>query len=418
VSSYCPGWVLRDTKRFARAKGASNQNTKDVLSTLCEANLQADSTAFARLMRHIKKVDGQEHTVVLVQVENEVGIKPEMRDLSDQANTTFNEAVPKMLMDYLVAHKDKLHPMLLERWGKSKFATDGTWSQVFGEGAGAEEIFSAWHYARYIDQVAAAGQREYALPMYVNAWLASKPGTYPSGGPVAHMHDVWRAASSHLEFFAPDIYVGEFKQVCARYTRAGNPLFVPEASSDNQAAPRAYWVINQHQGLGFAPFGIESIAADHPLVDTFRILAQLAFTITEAQGTGRMIGIYRQGNEENPEPIPVGDYRVRVRYETRLPSDHPPIGGLVIQTEDDTFVVAGYGFGCQFQAVTEGPLSTKILSVELGEFDPQGRWVHELWLNGDETGANNWARIPPFGRNSFLGVDRQMILRVRIFRHD
>jgi len=131
-----------------------------------------------------------------------------------------------------------------------------------------------------------------------------------------------------------------------------------------------------------------------------------------------MIGIYRQGNVEDPEPIRVGDCQVCAHYETRLPSDHPPIGGLVIQMDDDMFVMAGYGFGCQFQAVTEGPRSTRILSVELGEFDAQGWSVHELRLNGDETRANNWAPIPPFGRNSFLGVDRPMMLHVTLHRHD
>jgi hypothetical protein len=418
VSSYCPGWVLRNTERFPRAKGSSNQNTKDVLSALSEANWQADATAFARLMRHLQEVDGQTHTVVLVQVQNEVGIKPEMRDLSDEANAAFRQSVPKPLIQYLVSHKDELHPELLQRWGGSEFATDGTWAEVFGGGGGADEIFSVWHYARYIDRVAAAGQREYALPMYVNAWLASKPGTYPSGGPVAHVHDIWRAAAPHLAFFAPDIYVGEFKEVCARYTRAGNPLFVPEARTDDEAAARAFWVLAQHHGLGFAPFGIESISVEHPLVTTYRLLAQLAPAIAEAQGTDRMIGIYRQGNEESPEPIRVGDYHVRVRYESRLPADRPPIGGLVIQTDDDTFLVAGYGFGCQFRALTEGPRSTEILSVELGRFDAQGHWVHELWLNGDETGANNIARIPPFNRNSYLGIGRPMILRVTLYRHD
>ena len=112
----------------------------------------------------------------------------------------------------------------------------GTWSEVFGGGPEAEEIFSAWHYARYLDQVAAAGQAEYNLPMYANAWLAAKPGTYPTGGPVAHMHDVWCAAAPHLAVLAPDIYVGEFKEVCAAYARGGHPLFVPEASRDDEAA--------------------------------------------------------------------------------------------------------------------------------------------------------------------------------------
>lgn len=418
VSSYCPAWVLRDTQRFPRAKGSSNQNTKDVLSTLSQANLQADAMAFAQLMRHLKEVDGREHTVVLVQVQNEVGIKPEIRDLSDEANRVFAGTVPPAMIRYLVNNRDELHPVLLERWGKSDFATEGDWNTVFGGGQGAAEIFSVWHYARYIDQVAAAGQKEYKLPMYVNAWLASEPGNYPSGGPVAHVHDAWRAAAPHLAFYAPDIYIGQFKEVCAKYTRNGNPLFVPEARTDDEAAARACWVIGQHHGLGFAPFGIESIAANHPLVDTYRILEQLTPEITKAQGTNRMIGVYRQGDEDDPEPAEMDGYQVRVRYENRLPEEHPPTGGLVIQTSDDTFLVAGYGFGCQFKATTPGPRSTGILRVELGRFDSDGNWIHELWLNGDETGANNTARIPPFGRNTHLGADRPMILRVQTYRYD
>jgi hypothetical protein len=418
VSSYCPGWVLRDTERFSRARGSSNQNTKDVLSTLSEANRMADATAFARLMRHLKEVDGREHTVVLVQVENEVGIKPEIRDLSDEASAAYNSSVPKPLMDYLTVHKAELHEALRERWAKSDHAIEGTWPEVFGGGSGAEEIFSVWHYARYIDQVAAAGQREYALPMYVNAWLASEPGTYPSGGPVAHMHDVWRAAAPHVAFLAPDIYVGEFKGVCEAYTRGGNPLFVPEARTDNEAGARAYWVMGQHHGLGFAPFGIESISEDHPLVETYGILAQLAPQIARAQGTNRMIGIYRQGQEDNLEPLRVGDYKVQVRYESRLPEKHPPIGGIVIQTGDAEFLVAGYGFACQFRSATAGARGVHILNVELGHFDSRGRWIHDLWLNGDETGANNAARIPPFTRNSYLGVEWPMVLRVRLYEHD
>ena len=418
VSSYAPGWVLKDTERFPRAKGSSHQNTKDMLSTLSPNNLKADAAAFAHLMRHVKEADGTQHTVVMVQVENEVGIKPETRDLSDEGNQAYAAAVPQRLVNYLVKHKDGLHPDLLRRWGKSGLATQGTWTEMFGGGPEAEEVFSAWHYAAYIDQVAAAGQAEYGLPMYVNAWLASKPGTYPAGGPVAHMHDVWRAAAPHIALLAPDIYVGEFKEVCAAYARAGNPLFVPETSRDNEAAARAFWVIAQHGGLGFAPFGVESMPEDHPLADSYRILRQLMPVVTEAQGAGRMIGIYRQGNEESPGPVDVGDYRVRVVYETRLPPTHPPIGGMVVQAGPQEFLVAGYGFGCQFQAKTPRPGQTHIQSVELGHFDDVGKWGHELWLNGDETGANRVACIPPNTSNGYMGTTRPMILRVRVYPHD
>ena len=419
VSSYAPVWVLQDTARFPRAKGSSHQNTKDMLSTFSPNNLKADAAAFAGLMRHLKQTDGDRHTVVMVQVENEVGIKPETRDLSDEATRVYQSAVPPQLVDYLVKHKDALDPNVLDRWGKSGFATAGTWPEVFGGGPEAEEIFSAWHYARYIDQVAAAGQAEYGLPMYVNAWLAAtKLGTYPTGGPVAHVYDVWRAAAPHIALLAPDIYVGEFKQVCAAYTRAGNPLLIPEASRDNDAAARAYWAIAQHAGLGFAPFGIESMKQDHPLVDTYRILRQLMPAIVEAHGTGRMIGVFRQGSEESPGLVDLGDYAARINYEQRLPPSHAPVGGLVIQTGPQEFLMAGYGFNCQFQAKTPGPRQTRIQSIELGQFDDAGKWVHELWLNGDETGANYAARIPPFTGNEFLGANRPMILRVKVYRHD
>lgn len=418
VSSYAPGWVLGDTQRFPRAQGSSNQNTKDILSTLAESNLQADAKAFARLMQYLHEVDGQTHTVILVQVQNEVGIKPETRDLSDEATKAYNSPVARPLIRYLVAHKDELHPQLLARWEKCGFATQGTWPEVFGGGAEGDEVFSTWHYARYIDQVAAAGQTEYPLPMYVNAWLAAKLGTYPTGGPVAHMHDVWRAAAPHIAFFSPDIYVGEFKEVCAAYARGDNPLFIPEARKDDEAAARAFWTIAQHDGLGFAPFGIEDLTTDHSLVAAYRILRQLQPPITAAQGTDRMIGVYRQNGEDNPDPLVVGDYRVRISYEDRLPDGHPPVGGLVIQTESDRFLVAGYGFNCRFEATTPGPRRTEIESVELGHFDDQGQWLHELWLNGDETGANYVARIPANSANETLGVHQPMILQVTVYRHD
>ncbi len=388
-----------------------------MLSTLSLDNLKADANAFARLMRHLKQIDGVRHTVLMIQVENEVGIKPETRDMSDEATRAYQSAVPSELVDYLVGHKDDLHPELLQRWGKSGFGRQGSWGELFGGGSEAEEVFSAWQYARYIDQVAAAGQAEYALPMYVNAWLAAKLGTYPTGGPVAHVHDVWHAAAPRIALLAPDIYVGEFKAVCAAYARAGNPLWVPEASRDDEAAARVYWVIAQHHGLGFAPFGIESLRDDHPLADTYRILHQLLPLVSDAQATGRMIGIYRQGREESPAPIPLGDYQIRIAYEA-LPQRHRPVGGLVIQSGSQEFIVAGYGFGCQFLGNTTATQHTHIRSVESGRFDDAGQWVHELWLNGDETGANNVARIPPSTVNEYLGVDRPMILRVKLYQHD
>ncbi|MFI5380961.1 MAG: DUF5597 domain-containing protein [Tepidisphaerales bacterium] len=419
VSSYVPRWVLQDTKRFPRAKGSSNRNTKDILTPLSEANRKADAAAFVQLMRHIKQADARDHTVVMIQVQNEVGIKPEPRDLSAEGDAAFAAAVPRELMAYLSKHEKELHPELLRRWTAAGAKQSGTWAEVFGAGPEGAEVFSTWHYARYIDAVAEAGKAEDPLPMFVNAWLdnGGKIGSYPTGGPVAHMHDIWRAAAPHIDLMAPDIY-GEFKQVVEAFTRNGNPLLIPEVSPGPDAAARVFWAVGRHDAIGFSPFGIESMETSHPLVASYRILGQIMPAITAAQGTGRMIAVYKQDGEPKLTPQPIGTYKANVTYLERLPERHPPVGGLIIQTGDEEFLMAGYGFGVRFDATTPGPRFTQISKVELGHFDAAGKWVHELRLNGDESGANYQPHIPPFLANKFLGVDRPMILKITVYRHD
>jgi hypothetical protein len=82
-----------------------------------------------------------------------------------------------------------------------------------------EELFTVYHYSKYIGQVAAAGKEAYPIPMYVNAWIKQpgfgSPAKYPSGGPIPHTLDIWRANATAIDFIAPDIYVSIPE---ARYT--------------------------------------------------------------------------------------------------------------------------------------------------------------------------------------------------------
>jgi hypothetical protein len=421
VSSYVPDWVKKDIRRFPRCLGSSNLNTKNVLTPLSKENRMADVRAFTEFMRHLREIDGRRHTVIMVQVENEVGIKPEPRDLSALADKLYASMVPAALMDYLTANKDSLVPELRDHWARTGFRRSGTWSQIFGEGLHTDEIFSAWHYAKYIGAIVKSGKSIYPLPMYVNAWLRSpgaQPGHYPSGGPLAHVIDIWRAAAPEIDFYAPDIYLPDFKGICAEYTQSGNPLMIPEAATDNRAVSRAFWAIAQHDALCFAPFGIEHLTCDHPLVDGYAILSQLVPFITDAYGTGRMIGIYRQDKDEQlDESLIVGSYKADIRYMTRGISEDVPRYGLIIQTEDDEFIVAGYGIEVRFGSTEPGPRYTNILSVEMGHFEGS-EWIRELSLNGDETAANHLAKIPPNTKNTFLNLTKPRILKVRVYRHD
>lgn len=435
VSSYAPDWVKRDTVRFPRAKGSSNRNTKDILSTFSDTNRNADAKAFAALMRRIGEIDSEENTVIMVQVQNELGIKPEIRDLSEEADRHFRENVPGQLVEYLERNKDKLHPEMLKRWEKSNFATSGTWSEVFGGSPDADEIFSTWHYALYVQHIIQSGKAEYPLPMFVNAWLIDKPasGTYPSGGPVAHVLDVWQAAAPAVDAYAPDIYLPDFKGICEEYSRNDNPLLIPEAHRGEDAAGRAYWVFGKHHGLCFAPFGIESTPDDHPIVDVYALLKQVSSLIGAAQGTPRMTAVYEQekrvpvptqdGSPPRPpnreEVVVLGDWNVVVKYiDDGLPRDAKP-AALIIQSEENNeeFYIIGQGFEIGFGSRISGPRNTGILSIDMGRFE-NGRFVPELRLNGDESGANWRAKVPSFRSNLFLDPGKPRLLRVRVYRFD
>ena len=100
MSSYIPVWVKKDYKRFTRVEVQKGE-TVEVLSTLSEANWQADAKAFAALMCHIRQVDDKDHSVIMMQVENEVGILGDSRDRCALANQAFSQPAPKELMDNL-----------------------------------------------------------------------------------------------------------------------------------------------------------------------------------------------------------------------------------------------------------------------------------------------------------------------------
>jgi len=154
---YVPEWVKTDTKRFPRVIKADGEPI-DVLTALSRTNLEADKAAFVALMRHLKALDGNEHTVLLVQVENESGIVGSVRDFSPAANAAFAGAVPADLL--ATVHKQP-----------------GTWSQVFG--ADADEMFQLYHQARYVNEIAAAGKSEFPIPLYINVWLSYPPAELP-----------------------------------------------------------------------------------------------------------------------------------------------------------------------------------------------------------------------------------------------
>ncbi|HEY5773274.1 MAG TPA: beta-galactosidase, partial [Chitinophagaceae bacterium] len=230
MSCYVPAWVKTNTTRFPRILDKTG-GTHEIITPFNKNNLEADKKAFVRLMQYIKETDSKEQTVITVQVENEIGMLPDARTYDEAANVAFNKAVPEQLFNYLKKNRNNLLPETRSIWEANGSKTSGKWEEVFGKSLATDEIFMAWHYAVFTNELTIASKAVYNLPMFVNAALnrpGRKPGEYPSAGPLPHVMDIWKAAAPAIDLLAPDFYNPDFKHWCDLYTRAGDPLFIPE----------------------------------------------------------------------------------------------------------------------------------------------------------------------------------------------
>jgi len=239
--SYAPEWVKSNPTRFPHMR------TKEglahyVLSPHGRATLEADKRAFVRLMQRVREIDPR-HTIIMVQVENEVGSYGSPRDFSPAAQQLFDAPVPAELL-------------------RAVARPAGTWTQVFGPRA--DQTFNVWYTARYIDEIAAAGKAVKELPMYCNASV-SDPFTengaegVASGGPNWNVIGIWKAAAPHINLVAPDIYNRDHRAYLAyldHYRRPDNPLMIPETGNAREYA-RYFWPVIGRGAIGFAFFGID-----------------------------------------------------------------------------------------------------------------------------------------------------------------
>lgn len=435
ASTYAPSWVRADPVRFPRAVVTGGRKEafshpgatpKPVLSVFSPELSGADRAAFVALLRHLASADPQ-HTVVLVQVENEVGLLGDSRDRSALADAAWSAEVPAELTAYLAAHEAELVPELADLWRAGGRRERGSWAEVFGTDGRAEEVFMAWGFARYAEDLAAAGKAEKALPMFANAWLGPQPGQqeagdYPSGGPTARVLDVWKAAAPSLDLLAPDVYVDDAKAGMAPYHRPGNPFFVPEPRVRTGSL---FWALGALKELGFSAFGIDDVREGSSLAHAYEVLSGMQQVIGDAQADGRIAGVLLEQGER--EEIVLGDLRITVRGSRALlqqllldagveapspvidapretdhgipePADTRAFG-LVIQEGPDNLLVVGQDLTLDFAA--EGAV-VEVDAVEAGRFEA-GEWRRTRIVNGDE-------------RLQIVPLDRVGAARVRLLR--
>ena len=281
-------------------------------------------------------------------------------------------------------HHDTLYPRLKELWEENGTKASGTWEDLFGRSAHADEIFMAWHYAKFIQAVTARGKRSYDIPMFVNTWLdGAQPGQFPSGGPEPWVMDVWRAAGSAIDVYSPDLYAPNFVEWCQRYHREGNPLFMPETRGGKAGAANVFYVLGEEAGFGFSPFAIEDATdPQQDLAVSYRAIASVMPVLAEHQAAGDVHGFLL--TKEHPEAdFTMDRYQVHVSLDQIFTERSEGGYGLVMGDGPDRFLGVGRGFRVWFTPVGGDKRGVGIGTIDEGEF-VDGRWAPGRRLNGDE----------------------------------
>jgi len=378
---WTPNWVKTNPQRFPRVIDPGGKPIR-VLSPMSKANLDADRKAYSAMMKHLREVDEADRTVILMQVENEPGLLGSVRDFSPESNRLFDGPAPAPLVTAL-----KKKP--------------GTWKEVFGRIA--DEAFSAYYLSTYIDEVAKAGKQIYPLVTYVNTWNGGygtndnyekfdRPGeSYPSGGAVSHMLDLWKATAPDIDILSSDTssQPGDpYRLIASRYRRPDNPHWSPEAVRGLVGARNSFYALAEFDAIGFGGYGVDGAAASPlevspsfvDLAANFRLFQAAMPAILDLQGTGRL----QAAVEESPiraRNLILTNYDALVRFRPPsrlnpvLPAGDPSGRVLIGELGPDEFLVLGFDSTVQFRPVQGSDrTAAQFLSVEEGYYDRDGAW--------------------------------------------
>ena len=346
MSCYAPLWFKQNVSKYPRAMTRTGKPL-EIASAFSENVFEADNRAFTQLMRHISAVDSHDNTVIMVQVENEIGMLEDARDHSPAADKAYRSSVPGELLSAL------------------KLEKKGTWAQVFGTDVYADEKFMAYHYAKYVERLAENARKTYNIPLYVNAAMNSrgrKPGEYPSAGPLAHLADIWRCVAPDIDILAPDIYDTGFKGWAKQYALDDNPLFIPESRCCINSGVRALYSFGEHQAVGFSAFAIDQAPQSETrhITSSFALVNQMMPLLLKYQGKNVTRGVLLD-QQDKESFIEDGNLTMTCRHYFTLPWDAratdgstwPEGGAIIMKLADNDYLIAGSGVVVTFQTATE-----------------------------------------------------------------
>lgn len=425
MSCYAPAWVKTDTNRFPRAVTDSGKPL-EILSAFSEEVLKSDLKAFDSLLDYLQAHD-KDNAVVMIQIENEIGMLESARDHSNLANKEFSKGIP-----------DELAKIL-------KVKAGSPWNTLVEDEDYADEMFMAWHYAKYVENLAkSARDKLTTTPLYVNAALDSRgrrPGQYPSAGPIARLGNIWKSGAPSIDFISPDLYDPPFAPWFLQYDFPNNPLFIPEIRRSNNSGTHAFYAIGEHNAIGFSPFSIENASTEEAqrLKQAYTLLNKLQPYLSDKY---KSYGLLFDGDNAKKSRIvednglkTISSHFFTLPWDSRATDGSVWLdgGGMIIQLDKDEFLIAGSGIVVKWEASDESSDEKKlgedgfllkgedskeskwkgkerigILSCDEVDINPDGSFNVIRRLNGDETHQ---------GRHVRIGVDDYKALHVKLYRY-
>ena len=421
--NYVPEYMKLNPAVYKLAVG-SDGAVLPALSPHCRETLERDKKAFCKVMEFLKEYDGEQKTVLAVQIENEMGCGGTDRDYSDLAEADYQKGVPA-----------ELAGITLEDSGCEKICDAeevSSWKRQFGRHA--HEAFLAWYHARYIGEIAEAGKAIYPLDLLTNVMVGElsyeEPGLcYNSGAAVGRVLDIWKAGAPALDFIGPDIYNQnrrEYERICSRYDRNDNPLFIPESPISGEAnAMNAILAAGKYGATGICCFGAESALdengdiceASKSIALTIKTLRAVEPLLIKYRKTGRIHAI-AEDEFETSHYLKLDNYHVIAHYlrsysmylgymqdtksETAKQKLQVRGRGILVQTGEHEFFLAGAGIALDFikrpdpkdedsyrKLTSRYSGQLNFLSVEEGHFEGN-TWVIDRYRNGDETNYSQY----------------------------
>lgn len=418
--TYAPAWVVTNPKRFPRAKDQDGNDL--VLPSIFETDiLEADTRAYIAFLSHVKDVD-KDNTVIMIQVQNEPGLRDTPRDFSKEAEKAWKSEVPTQLIDYLKKNRGTLQPDLEKVWSDNGYKTSGNWEEIFGKSLVAddgsnnilfltEHLFTAYFYAKYIDYMSVEGKNIHPLPTYTNAsvfGLNARGKSLGAGCSIPEFFDMYRAGAPSLDILAPNSYIDQLDLLCEEYFWKGNPILIPESTI---FGARALFSIGEYDAIGFSPFGIDDYIDNNTnslkISSVYKLIDNMKELIYQNIGSDMMRGVYLYPQKES-QVLEMGDYQLsfsplipytRASSQNNMESDLnkifsslvqqmtntiEPCGAIVIKVSDNEFYIAGTGLNVDIKL--KDPIKSNfsgILSIDDGEF-VDNKFVTNRRLNGDE----------------------------------